>query len=196
VLTTLVTSNNDIEKLKRLKIKVVRFSTPKNFLEICNQFLELGKIVGKEKEAIDIIKRATTKVSLIETKVSDLPKVRVFVQTDAKPLYTANGGSFVHDYIVRAGGINIAAGSYGGSDYGIYSREQVVKKDPDVILIVTMGIVGEQEKNIWKKFRSINAVSDNGIYIIDSHRVCSPTPLSFAEMLGEIAALLHPGEIK
>lgn len=196
VLTTPVTNHNDIEKLKRLRIKVVNFPTPKNFLEICNQFLELGKIVGKEKEAVDIIKRATTKVSLIEAKVAGIPKVRVFVQTGAKPLYTANGGSFVHDYIVRAGGINIAAGSYGGSDYGVYSREQVVKNNPDVILIVTMGVVGEQEKNIWEKFRDLNAVSNNRIYIIDSHRLCSPTPLSFAEMLGEIVVLLHPGGIK
>lgn len=196
VLTTSVTNHNDIEKLKRLKIKVVSFSTPKNFIEICNQFLELGKIVGKEKEAVDIVKRVTTKVNLIEAKVDNLLKPRVFVQTGAKPLYTANGGSFVHDYIVRAGGVNIAVGSYGGSDYGIYSREQVIKKNPDIILIVTMGIVGEQEKNIWEKFKGLNAVSKSRIYIIDSHRVCSPTPLSFAEMLAEIAALLHPGAIK
>lgn len=192
LLATTVTNHNDIEKMKRLKIKVVILPTPKNFSQICEHFFELGKIVGREKAAMDIVKRATTKANLIKAKVNRLPKPRVFVQTGARPLYTSNKGSFVHDYIVRAGGINIAASSSGGFDYGIYSREQVIKENPDVILIVTMGIVGEQEKDIWEKFRSINAVSNKRIHIIDSHRACSPTPISFAEMLEEIAVLLHP----
>lgn len=195
VLTTPVASNSDIEKLKELKIKVVNFPTAGNFLEICEQFLELGKIVGEAEKAADIIKRAAAEVSFIEAKVANFPKPKVFAQTGAKPLWTANGG-FIHDYIVRAGGINIAADSSGGSDYGAYSREQVVGKNPDVILIATMGIVGEQEREVWGKFRGINAVSNNRIYIVDSHKLCSPTPSSFAETLSEIANLLHSGGTK
>lgn len=196
VLATTVTNHSDIKKLKRLKIKVVNFPTAKNFSQICEYFLELGKIVGREKEAMDIIKRATTKVNLIKAKVSNLPKPKVFVQTGAKPLYTAGKSSFIHDYIICAGGINIASNYRSEFDYGNYSREQVIKENPEVILIVTMGIIGEQEKSTWEKFKSLNAVRNNRIYIIDSHRACSPTPLSFAEMLEEIAVLLHPGEIE
>ena len=154
--------------------------------------MELGKIVGREKEAGGIMERAKNRVNLIDMRVKGLPKLKVFIQTGARPLYTANKGSFVHDYIIRAGGINIAADSPGGFDYGIYSREQVVKENPDVIIIVTMGIVGEQEKEIWQKFKTINAAKNNRIYIVDSHKACSPTPVSFAEMLEEIALLLHP----
>lgn len=195
VLTTPVTSMSDIEKLKGLKINVVSFGTAKNFIEVCEQFLELGKIAGKEERAASIIKEAASKVNLIKTRVADFAKPRVFVQVGAKPLYTANGG-FIHDYVVCAGGINIAFDSSSGSDYSAYSREEVVEKNPDVILIVTMGIVGEQEKDMWKKFSGINAVSNNRIYIVDSHRLCSPTPVSFAEMLSEVAALLHPEETR
>lgn len=195
VLATPVTSGNDIEKLKGLKIKVISFGTAKSFIEVCEQFLELGKIAGKEERAASIIGEAASKINFIKTRVANFPKPKVFVQVGAKPLYTANAG-FINDYIVCAGGINIAFDSSCGSDYSAYSREQVVEKNPDVILIVTMGIVGEAEKDMWKKFSGINAVRNNRIYVIDSHKLCSPTPVSFAEMLGEIAALLHPEETR
>lgn len=192
VLATSLTNHNDVEMLKRLKIKVVVFPTAKNFSEICGHFLELGEITGREKEAAKIAKKAKNKVNLIERKAGSLSKPRVFVQTGARPLYTANKSSFVNDYIVRGGGINIASGSAGGFDYGIYSREQLIKENPDVILIVTMGIVGEQEKKVWEGYKVLNAAKNNRIHIIDSYKACSPTPLSFAGMLGEIAVLLHP----
>lgn len=192
VIATSLTDTKAVKKLEKLKIRVITFPTARNFSQICDRFLELGKTVGREKEAGDIASRAEARVNLINERVKGLPKPKVFVQTGARPLYTANRASFVHDYIVRAGGINIAAGSRGGFDYGIYSREDVVKQNADVILIVDMGIVGEREKEIWQKYKSLNAVKNNSIYIIDSHRSCSPTPVSFAEMLEEIADLLHP----
>lgn len=192
VLATCLLNPNDIEKLGKLKIKVITFPTPRNFHEICEHFIELGKIVGKEKEAVAIVEEARDKVNFINREVGDLPKPKVFIQTGARPLYTANKNSFVNDYIVRASGINISAGSCGGADYGIYSYEEVIKENPDVIIIVTMGIVGEQEKNNWERFKVLNAARNNRVFIVDSHRLCSPTPLGFAEMLEEIAGLLHP----
>lgn len=192
VLGTRLLDTDDIEKLKKLKIKVITFPTSRNFHEICGQFIELGEIAGKEKEAMAIVEEARDKVDFINREIAGLPKPRVFIQTGARPLYTASKNSFVHDYIVRAGGINIAANSCAGLDYGIYSYEEVIKENPDVIIIVTMGIVGEREKNKWERFKVLNAVKDNRIFIVDSHRLCSPTPLGFAEMLEEIAGLLHP----
>lgn len=192
ILATSLTDLKDIEKLKKLKIRVIRFPTAKNYHQICQHFLELGRIVGKEKEAQAIVERETDIVDSINAKIKTLPKPTVFVQTGARPLYTASKDSFVHDYITRAGGINIAANSKGGFDYGIYSREQVIKENPDVIIIVTMGITGKKEKHTWERFKVLNAVKNNRIYIVDSYRACSPTPVSFVEMLEEMARLLHP----
>lgn len=177
-----------IEKLKSLGIKVVSSPQPSDFSGICKGFIQLGRLVGKEKKAKEIIARASKRVEIISGKVKDLPKVRVFNQVGAKPLFTETKGTFIHDYITKAGGVNIAA----ESGNGLYSREEVLRQNPDVIIIVTMGIVGEQEKEVWRKFKTLNAVKNNRIYIVDSYKVCSPTPLSFAVMLEEIAGLLHP----
>ncbi|MCK4519916.1 MAG: ABC transporter substrate-binding protein, partial [Candidatus Omnitrophica bacterium] len=58
VLATSLTNFKAIKKLKDLGIEVVSFFPPKNFDEICEQFLELGEIIGKEKKAEKIISKA------------------------------------------------------------------------------------------------------------------------------------------
>jgi iron complex transport system substrate-binding protein len=188
VLATSLTDPRAKEKLKNLGIRIITFSAAKNFSEICDQFLELGKIVGKEEQAAEIVALAGNRVDSIREKIRSLKSPKVFIQVGAKPLVAATGDSFINDFIEFAGGINIAreAGA------GLYSREEVVKRNPDVIIIVTMGIAGEEEKEAWAKYKSLNAVKNGRIYIIDSYRLCSPTPVSFAETLEEIARILHP----
>jgi iron complex transport system substrate-binding protein len=55
-----------------------------------------------------------------------------------------------------------------------------------------MGIIGDEEKDLWKSFPAIEAVKNNRIYIVDSDKFCSPTPVSFAQTLKETADILHP----
>ncbi len=191
VIASSLTNPKTIKKLNNLGIKVVQFRYAKNFNEICQQFLELGKIVGKKKGAEKIIEEVRGKVELIKKKTITRNSVKagqkVFVQIGAKPLFTATKDSFINDFIEFAGGINIA-----NTKTGLYSREAVVSQNPDVIIITTMGIVGDNEKKIWKKYKTINAVKNNRIYIVDSYKLCSPTPISFAETLNEIVEILYP----
>lgn len=192
ILMTSLTNSKKIEKLKTLGIRLVNFPYAHNFSQLCEQFLELGQIVGREKEAEEVVRQAEFQVESIKTSVNDLPKPKVFIQLGAKPLFTAIEDSFVHNFIEFAGGINIAS----GVKSGLYSRENVLSQNPDVILIVTMGIVGEEEKEIWEKYKILNAVKNNRIYIVDSYKVCSPTPVSFVNVLQEILDVLHPAKGK
>ncbi len=188
VMATSLTNPEQVEKLKNLGIRVTTFSTAGSFSQICDQFLELGIIVGKEKEAEEILSQSRKKVDFITERVKDLPKPKVFVQIGAKPLFTVTSDSFVNDFIKFAGGINITS----GAKTGLYSREKVLEQNPDVIIVVTMGIVGKEEKKTWQKYKTLNAAKNNRIYIVDSHKVCSPTPVSFVEVLEEIVKLIHP----
>jgi iron complex transport system substrate-binding protein len=192
VLATSLSDPKVIEKLRRLGIKVISFSSPENFPQICEQFLELGKITGREKVAEELVEQAKQKVENIKKKVNDLPKPKVFIQVGAKPLFTVTGDSFVNDFIEFAGGVNIAQ----NLNMGLYSREKVLKNNPDVIIIVTMGIVGEHEKKIWQKYRTLKAVKNNRIFIMDSYKLCSPTPVSFVDTLEKMVKILHPEKEK
>jgi len=187
VIATALTQKKDIEKLKKLGIKVIRFSSPKNFFEICSQFLELGRIVGRYDIAEKIVQEAEDRVGQIKSKTENLPKVKIFIEIGTNPLFTINNDSFVNDFIEFAGGINIAK----DAKTGIYSREAVLKENPDVIIIATMGIVADKEKQIWEKYKTLKAVKNNRIYIFDAYKLCSPTPISFAETLEELVNILH-----
>jgi iron complex transport system substrate-binding protein len=55
-----------------------------------------------------------------------------------------------------------------------------------------MGIMAEEEKKNWERYRTINAVKNGRIYIIDSYKLCSPTPVSFVSTLEELVKIIHP----
>jgi iron complex transport system substrate-binding protein len=188
VLATTLSDRDQIEKIGSLGVNVVTFTPCRDFQEICKQFLKLGKIVGEEEKARDIVGQVRDRVASVNNKVRYLTKPKVFVQIGAKPLYTVTEDSFIQDIISLAGGMNIAH----DAKTGLFSREEVISRNPDVVIIVTMGIVGEEEKRIWERFKALKAVQNKRVYIIDSHKICSPTPLAFVESLEEITSFLHP----
>lgn len=183
-----LTDPKAVEQLKKLKIKTLVLPEPRDFLELCGQFIEVGQAVGQKDQAQNIADQAKDQVQEISRFVSGLPKPKVFVQVGANPLFTVTKDSFLNDYVACSGGQNIAQ----DAPSGLYSREAVVSQNPDCILIVTMGIVGQQEKAQWEKIKTLSAVQNNRIFILDSYKVCSPTPETFARTLQEIAEILHP----
>lgn len=190
ILATSLTNPGQMEKLKSLGIRVISFPLykNKNFSQICKQFMEVGRIVGRDEAAKEIVRQMKGKIDSISKKVKGLSKPKVFVQIGARPLFTITKDSFIQDLIILAGGINITR----QAKSGLYSREDVIRQNPGVIIIVTMGIVGEEERKIWKRFKTLDAARNDRIYIIDSNKTCSPTPVSFVEALEEIAGFLHP----
>lgn len=188
VLATSLTSPKAKEKLQNLGVRIIMLPAPKDFPGLCSQFLELGRIIDKESRAEQIIKATKGRVASIKKKVENLPRPKVLVQVGAKPLVAAGGSYFVNDYIESGGGINIAKDALDG----IYSKEQIVNDNPDVIIISRMGIASELEKKNWQDFETLNAVKSGRIYILDSEELTSPTPESFADTLEEIARILHP----
>ena len=189
VFATSLTDRKSVESLKRLGIKVIVFNEPRSYAETNEQFLELGRTVGREREAGEIVAAARGKVDAIRKRIEGLPRPKVFVQLGAKPLFAATKDSFVNDFIEFAGGTNIAR----EAKAGFYSREEVLKEDPEVIIIVGMDAAAGNEKKTWEKFRALKAVKDDRIFIMDSYRVCSPTPRTFVDALEEMVRALHPG---
>jgi iron complex transport system substrate-binding protein len=175
-------------KMKQLGLKVRTFPVARSFNEICTIFLEIGNLVGKEAQARTIINQARGRIAELQARLSACSTVKVFFQIGANPLFTVIRNTFMNDYITLIKGSNIA----GEANSAIFSREAVVKLNPDVIIIVTMGNIHLQERQTWMTFSSINAVKNRRIHILDAERVCSATPMTFVEVLEELAPLLHP----
>jgi iron complex transport system substrate-binding protein len=154
----------------------------------------MGELLGRTDQARIVVAEAQKEVDTVLAVTRGLPKKRVFMQIGIKPLHTATRDTFINEYIEYAGGINIAS----LEKTGVYGRENVLKQNPDVILIATMRsseAAGKQEKETWMKYASLKAAQNREIHVLDSYLVCSPTVGTFAKAVKEIARILHP-EIK
>ncbi len=187
ILVSPLSDHRQTRKLKRLGINVRVFDEAVDFKGLCENFLRLSRLVRKEKIGREIIRKAKRNLKAISESLGVSSSPRVFVQIGANPLFTAKGDSFINDLVERARGINIA----GDATNGIFSREEVIERNPDIILITTMGIIAEKEKEVWLRYQAINAVSTGRIFTIDSNRVCSPTPVSFVDTVKELVELFH-----
>ncbi|OIO37475.1 MAG: hypothetical protein AUJ75_04165 [Candidatus Omnitrophica bacterium CG1_02_49_10] len=181
-----------IFKMRSVGLNVFVLSPNSDFADISEDFLLLGRIVGKEKKAEEILKGSDKKIRDIRTRLEGEQSPLVFLQLDTRPLVSVGGGTFTDELIYLAGGVNIAHSS--PIRYPRYSVEEVVIRDPDVIVIIAMGADVERERAAWQRYRSLSAVKQGRVYIIDAHKVSTSVPTVFTQGLEALAALLHPDE--
>lgn len=190
ILATGLTRPQQVTQLHAAGIEVIHVRQPGSFAEICSQFLELGKLLGLEERAQEIIAKAKAKVAAVQQKVAYLPKRKVLLQVGASPLFASVPSSFTNDFIVLAGGINIAAEQQTGTT----NYEKVIAANPDVIIVAMMGTetgAAAQEQKKWQKISVIAAAQNNQIFVINPDLACSPSPSTFAETLHLMASFIH-----
>lgn len=184
VVTSSMTPPETLATLKKVGINIVVFPMPHSFDEICSQFLQLGKLVDRETSARKVLATARQKVNSLKADRHAVKKI--FIQLGANPLFTVIPNTFMNDYITFAGAKNIADGMTSGT----ITREAVLVRNPDVIFIVTMGMLGLEEQKQWETFPNLAATRHKKVFIIDSDKACTPTPVTFAETLEVIVKAL------
>lgn len=183
VLAMMLTKPQDIATLKRLGIKVELIPTPKNFDEICTQMVDIAKLIGVENVAREIVQKSVQTVDSLKNVAAKNPeKQKIFFQLGANPIFTVLENTFMNDYILFCNGENIANGLTKGS----VTRESILMKNPDVIIVATMGGFGIEEQKIWKSYTGLKAAKNNRVFLIDSETSCSPTPVSFVKAFTDV----------
>jgi iron complex transport system substrate-binding protein len=105
----------------------------------------------------------------------------------SNPIFTVLENTFMNDFILLCNGENIANGLTKGS----VTRESVLMKNPDVIIVATMGGFGAEEQKVWKSFGGLKAAKNNKIFLIDSETACSPTPVNFAKAFADVVKFVN-----
>ncbi|MCE4565363.1 ABC transporter substrate-binding protein [Maribellus sp. CM-23] len=182
VITMQLTKPQDIESLRKLGIRVEVMHTPKSFEEICEQTMTIAQLIGLSDKAEEIVNNAKQRVAEIRQLSRSLPSGKVFFQIGASPIYTVLQNTYMNDYITSCGATNIAE----GLKVGTLSRESVVLKKPDVIIIAEMGGYGKNEKEVWETYGSIPAVKNGKVFLISSETSCSPSPVNFVSALEDV----------
>lgn len=188
VLTMELTKSQDLETMRKIGLNVVLIPTPKTFDEICEQTIEIGKLLGAEASAQEVIRQTKEAVNnIIETNSLSGQKQKVFFQIGTNPIFTVLQNTFMDEFILLNNGENIA----NGMTKGTMTRESVLVKNPDVIIIATMGGFGEEEKEIWQSYNGLEAAKNNRIFLIESEIACSPTPVNFAKAFTRIHQFIN-----
>jgi len=187
VFTAGLTKPSTIEALKKLNIKVLSFPSAKTYAEICEQFITIASYTGREQLAKKIVEYQKRRLDSIKKSIPKGKKPKIFIELGAKPLFTAVPNTFMDDFITQAGGINIAT----DISTGIITRENVILKDPDAIVIVTMGIVGKEEKEVWKRYKQLSAARKGKIFTVDPYKSCGPNPVTFVDVVEELVTKLY-----
>ncbi|HEY66539.1 MAG TPA: cobalamin-binding protein [Caldilineae bacterium] len=186
-----------IEALEQLDIPVVAL-TASTFDDVYANIELVGRLTAHEEQAAEVIAEMKARVAAVTEAVASIPeeqRLKVFWETWDEPLMTAGPSTFIGQMIELAGGINIFADVT--EDYPQISAEEVVQRNPDVILGPDSHgekLTPEQvaQRPSWSQ---INAVKNGRIHLVNGDIVSRPGP-RLAEGLEAIARALYPDLFK
>lgn len=185
IIATTLTRQSDLETLRKLGLEVVTYRTGTTLDEICDQFVDLGKRIGKEAEAIRLVEASKVVAQDLSKRMSaqGLTGRTILMQLGDDPLYGVTGGNYMGEMITRLGCINICE----DLGHGTLSREYVLRSDPDYIFIIGMGEDRQPMIKRWQTFPDLKAVRLDHLFELEANEVSQPTPITYVLALRKMA---------
>jgi iron complex transport system substrate-binding protein len=159
-----------------LGIPVLQFST--GFTELIHTYQQLGKLLGKEEKAKELISFIEKYVFPLMEHARSLPetdKPSVYLAIGDNGLTTSPRGSIHAQFIEFAGAVNVADNEK-VSGHSEINMEQVISWDPDIILACEKGSLSSdslkntiENKGEWK---NIKAVKFEQVYAVPMKPYC------------------------
>jgi iron complex transport system substrate-binding protein len=179
-----------LAKLEELKIPVFMLEA-RTLEDILGQIQSLGKIFNRTPAADAATSAMRARLAEVTARISALGKKRVLYVLNSHPLITVGPGSYIHQMINLAGGINIAAGS--SSPYPKLSLEVVLKEDPQVLIFPVGAVesVPKSEQEEWNRWSDLSAVRTRQFREVPSDALNRPGP-RVVEGLEHLARAIHP----
>jgi iron complex transport system substrate-binding protein len=171
---------------------------PHNLNEIINSVTELGKILGNEMKAKEIINSLEKRIQNIK-KIENNKKPKVLAIEWIEPFFTA--GHWIPEMIQIAGGINMI------SKIGEHSRrldfQEVIMSDPDIIIMMPCGFDTKRTileyNNILKQnktWNSLKAVKNDQIFAVDANSFFSKPSIRTIDGLEILAKIIQPDKFE
>ena len=171
---------------------------PHNLNEIIQSVTKLGKILQKEKKALEIVHYLRQRIENIQNlKNNKMPTVLAIEWIE--PFFTA--GHWIPEMIEFAGGINLI------SKTGEHSRRmdllEVKKSDPDIIILMPCGFdtirtLSEYDAILRNNsdWNSLNAVKNNQVFAVDANSFFSKPSIRTVDGLEILAKIIQPDKFK
>ncbi|HEV8360785.1 MAG TPA: cobalamin-binding protein [Candidatus Thermoplasmatota archaeon] len=171
----------------------VHADRPRDLAGVLEHFLRVGILVGRPKETSALIERTRAAFEGIMDQVPAEPRPRVYYEEWGDPLMSVSEGIWIHDMIEAAGGANVFAGA--GAEEPLVGADEVVAKDPEVIVVGWCGALGRKptiEDVVARPGWSTTSAARAGrVHVVDDTFFTRPGP-RLPEGLAQLAGLLHP----
>ncbi len=184
------TAGNDrgaVMKLAGLGLTVY-VAAPRSVEKIFKSVEDIGRITDCTAQGLQLVARMKERLENVRLRIAGLPTLRAFFITWFDPLLTPGKNTFENDVLRLAGVVSITADI--PQYYPRYSLEQLLVKDPDVILTIEHKgdpLPDFKKTSGWKDLR---AVREGRVYFLNEY-LQHPSPL-FVDGVEELARKLHP----
>ena len=171
-----ITSQDDIDLMEDQGLTVFILA-PFDVDDVLEDIETVGLITNHESEANLLKSSLQERIDNILQNVTTLSfKPKIYIEYYSEPLYTFGEGTYGHDLIELAGGINIAENATGL--YPQINNEFVITQNPDIILYSkgTWTIANATTISNRTGWNIINAVKNEHIYPINEDWVSRGGP--------------------
>ena len=190
LLTSTFVQNKITKKYKKNKMNIVALM-PTTLQGVFNSIIKIGKLIGKENEAMKLVNLMKNEMNKIQNKIkSSKNKSKVYVEEWHKPPTVS--GNWVPTLV------KIAGGDYSLIKAGVHSKEVTTKQiqnyDPEVIIISICGMKDKVPKEwITKRngWENLSAVKNDKVYVFDDSWLNRPGP-RLVIGLENLARVIHP----
>lgn len=198
---TIILTPNSLEG--ELKPKYDNIGVESYFLDLKStegmykSILELGDMFGKKEEAKKLNKTFEEYKAKFQEKYSQTKKPKVLLLMGLPGSYVvATDSSYSGSLVKLAGGVNVY-GDGDGQDFLNVNPEDMVKKDPDIILRTSHAMPKQVKamfaeefntNDIWKHFR---AVQEGKVYDLDNAKFGMSANFAYPEALEELETILY-----
>ena len=162
--------------------------------DLLDDIRTVGQITDSEIEADTLTAEMQTRIDAVTDETEGLPpeeKPRTFHILYYPPIYTSGQGTFVHDLIEKAGGVNVFADLTGWPTVDV---EALIGRDPEVIIVTAMGGTagGTWEwVNTEPLLADVSARKNGRLYYVESNWVERYGP-RIVLGLEQVAKSIHP----
>jgi iron complex transport system substrate-binding protein len=183
-----------VYRLQSMKIPVYVVD-PRDLETVIQTIEEIGDLLNSSKQAELLAMTMRNRLQRLKKIAAQSEKrPRVFMQIGISPIVAIGSKTFVHDLILKAGGINVAAGS---TAYPRFSREEVLALAPEIIIITSMARQADFEKvkKDWSRWSNLPAARNQRIFLVDSDVFNRPSP-RLMDGLELLVKLIHSQSFK
>ena len=181
------------ERIKESDLALYSFKRVNNFYSLCKNFMQLGKMLNKEKKSKELIETYKLKLNQ-KLKLNRKYVIAMFISES--PIMGISNTSFIGNAINKTGAINAFKDIT--FPYPLLSLEHIVLLNPDVVVSVTYNIKRKESdlKKVLKKVTKLKVNIRDSFYTIPANDISYYTPSVYVKIVGYLKNILSKEEKK